>query len=181
MTDNIHDPNEDTAIQHDEQCGLKKLHIGQNLAAIRRARGMSQEYVALKLGKSQQTVSNIELMEDIPEDLLAQIAMILGVTTGYIKNYDLERIMTNNTQIINEGGQGDFFRNDNSQNSTNTLDVIKYIVSENDRLHAQALREKDTINKELKAENKLLKNEIKQLREELQEIKIRGIGGSNKK
>lgn len=177
MTDKIHDSGEDTTTQHAEQCGFKKAHIGQNIAAIRRGRGISQEYVAAKLGKSQQTVSNIELMEDVPEDLLAQIAKILNVSPEYIKNYDLERLITNNTQIINEGGQGDFICNDNSQNSTNTLDVIKYIVSENDRLHVQAINEKDAINKELKAENKLLKAEIKQLREELQQYRI---GGSKK-
>lgn len=177
MTDNIHDPSEDIEIQNDEQCVLKKAHIGQNIAAIRRSRGMSQEYVALKLGKSQQTISNIESMEEISEELLAQIAMILGVTPDYIKNYDLERVITNNnTQIINDGGRGNFLTDNSSDNTqiTNSLDVIKYIISENKRLHEKALHEKNLTIKELKAEIKLLNTDIKRLNGELQQNKMRG-------
>lgn len=173
MADKNQDAGEGAVIQHDEQCGFKKPHIGQNIAAIRRGRGISQEYVALKLGKSQQTVSNIELMEDVPEDLLAQIAMILGVTPDYIKNYDLERVITNNTQIINEGGQGEFIGAGayNDSSTTNSLDVIKYIVSENQRLNEKSLHERDLTIKELKAEMRLLKAENKRLSADLQQYK----------
>lgn len=177
MTDKIHDPDEATSSQHDEQAILKKVHIGQNIAAIRRGRGISQEYVAHKLGKSQQTVSNIELMEDVPEELLDQIAKILNISPEYIKNYDLERVIFNNTQIINEGGNGRFSVNESNTNSTNSLDVIKYIVAENNRLHVQIINEKNAINKDLKAEIKLLKADNKRLSEELQQYRI----GNNKK
>lgn len=174
MTDKIHDPDEATASQHDEQTDFKKVHIGQNIAAIRRGRGISQEYVALKLGKSQQTVSNIELMEDVPEELLIQIAKILNISPEYIKNYDLERVIYNNTQIVNEGGNARFSVKESNTNSTNSLDVIKYIVAENNRLHGQIINEKDSINKDLKAEIKLLKAEMKRLNDELQVYRISG-------
>lgn len=169
MTDIIHNPSEDNTIQYDIQCDTI-AHIGHNLAAIRRSRGMSQEYVALKLGKSQQTVSNIESMRSVPEELLAQIAMILGVTPDYVKNYDLERVMANNTQIIHDGGKGGF--NEFNDHSTNSLDVIKYIVAENERLHTQIINEKNAINKELKTEIRLLKAENKRLIGELHQAKI---------
>lgn len=178
MTTTIQEPVEDAINQHDddEQQCHKNVHVGQNIAAIRRGRGISQEYVALKLGKSQQTVSKIELMEDVPEELLTQISMILGVTAEYIKNYDLERLITNNTQIINNGGRGHFLtdnpRYNESTQITNSLDVIKYIISENKHLHEKSLQEKDLTIKELKAEIRLLKAENKRLNGELQQSRI---------
>lgn len=179
MADKIHGSGEDPVIQQFEQCGYKKTQVGQNFAAIRRGRGISQEYIASKLGKSQQTVSNIEAMEEIPEELLDQLAKILNVSPDYIKNYDLERVITNNTQIIQEGGKGNFLTDrssDNTQN-TNSLDVIKFIVAENERLHIQSLNEKNAIIKELKAEIKLQKAEIKRLNADLRQ----SVAHNNKK
>lgn len=179
MADRIHDSEEGTATQGAEQCDFKKAHIGRNIASIRRSRGMSQDYVASKLGKSQQTISDIEATEEIPQGLLEQIAQILGVAPAFIENYDLERIINNNTQVINEGGYGSFSgdsastmekETDNSTGkttNTNSLDVIKYIIAENDRLHVRLINEKNTVNRELKTEIKLLKAEIKRLNEEL--------------
>lgn len=175
MEDKVQDTGEDAiGTQHKEQNGEKKPRVGQNMAAIRRLRGISQEYVAIKLGKSQQTVSNIEAMDDISEDLLAEIAKILGVTPEYIKNYDLERVIFNNTQIVNEGGNGGFNIQEFNANTTNSLDVIKYIVAENDRLHAHIIKEKDAMIRDFKAEIRCLKADIKRLSDELQEYKIAG-------
>lgn len=191
MTDDINKV-EEAAAQPCEQPAFKKAHIGQNIAAIRRSRGISQEYVASKMGKSQQAVSNIEFQEEVSEDVLAQIAKILGVTSEYIKNYDLERVMTNNTQIINEGGRGQIVNDgqkqsineggkggfneytDNSQ-TTNSLDVIKYIIAENGRLGDQTIKEKTELIKELRAELRLVRVENKKLREEIQHLKINSV------
>lgn len=73
----------------------KVLHIGQKIERIRVFRGIKQEYLALKLGVSQQTVSKIEQQADIEEELLNQIAEVLGVTPEVIKNFDEERVTYN--------------------------------------------------------------------------------------
>jgi len=73
----------------------KVLHIGQKIERIRVFRGIKQEYLASKLGVSQQTVSKIEQQADIEEELLNQIAEVLGVTPDVIKNFDEERVTYN--------------------------------------------------------------------------------------
>lgn len=73
----------------------KPLSIGQKVERIRMFRGIKQEYLASKLGISQPQVSKIEQQEEIEEDLLKQIADILGVTPEAIKNFDDEKITYN--------------------------------------------------------------------------------------
>lgn len=77
----------------------RTYHIGYNISRIRELRGMKQEALAIELGVSQQTVSNIEKSAAIEADLLAQIAEILGVTPEAIENFDENQVlnMINNT------------------------------------------------------------------------------------
>jgi transcriptional regulator with XRE-family HTH domain len=73
----------------------KPLSIGQKVERIRMFRGIKQEYLASKLGVSQPQVSKIEQQEEIEDELLRQIADILGVTPEAIKNFDDEKITYN--------------------------------------------------------------------------------------
>ncbi|SDT68652.1 Helix-turn-helix domain-containing protein [Mucilaginibacter mallensis] len=73
----------------------KPLSLGQKVERIRMFRGIKQEYLASKLGISQSQVSKIEQQDEIEENLLKQIAEILGVTPEAIKNFDEERITYN--------------------------------------------------------------------------------------
>lgn len=73
----------------------KPLSLGQKVERIRMFRGIKQEYLASKLGISQPQVSKIEQQDEIEENLLKQIAEILGVTPEAIKNFDEERITYN--------------------------------------------------------------------------------------
>ncbi|GAC1312048.1 MAG: helix-turn-helix transcriptional regulator [Mucilaginibacter sp.] len=73
----------------------KPLHIGQKVERVRTFRGIKQEYLAQKLGVSQQTVSNIEKQDTIEDGLLKQIADILGVTPEMIKNFDEDKVTYN--------------------------------------------------------------------------------------
>lgn len=74
-------------------------HIGRKISRIRELRGMKQEALAIELGVSQQTVSNIEKSAVIEADLLAQVAKILGVTPEAIENFDEDKVLNiiNNT------------------------------------------------------------------------------------
>lgn len=93
----------------------KPLSIGQKVERIRTFRGFKQEYLASKLGVSQQTVSKIEQQEEIEEDLLKQIAEVLGVTPEVIKNFDEDKI----TYIINH--QYNIYNNEIKDNATNNF------------------------------------------------------------
>lgn len=70
----------------------KPKHIGRNISRIRELRGMKQEALAIAIGVSQQTISNIEKSETVEEDKLELIAKELGVTIEAIKNFSDEAV-----------------------------------------------------------------------------------------
>ncbi|TRX30896.1 helix-turn-helix transcriptional regulator [Flavobacterium sp. ZT3R18] len=80
----------------------KPKHIGRNISRIRELRGMKQEALAIAIGVSQQSVSNIEASETVDEEKLQAIAEILGVSAEAIKNYSDETVL-NNIQNNYEG------------------------------------------------------------------------------
>ena len=77
----------------------KPKHIGRNISRIRELRGMKQEALAIAIGVSQQSVSNIEGSEVVEEEKLNAIAEVLGVSAEAIKNYSDETVLNviNNT------------------------------------------------------------------------------------
>ena len=72
------------------ETNTKPKHIGHNISRIRELRGMKQEALAIAIGVSQQTVSNIENSEIVEEDKLKLIAKELGVTVEVLKNFSEE-------------------------------------------------------------------------------------------
>jgi len=54
--------------------GTKPKHIGRNISRIRELRGIKQEALAMAIGVSQQTISNIEGSTSVDEEKLALIA-----------------------------------------------------------------------------------------------------------
>jgi len=95
-------------------------HIGRKISRIRELRGMKQEALAIELGVSQQTVSNIEKSAAIEADLLAQVATILGVTPEAIENFNEEAVFN----IINNTFQDSSSNNNNYLCTINPLDKI---------------------------------------------------------
>ena len=77
----------------------KPKHIGRSISRIRELRGMKQEALAIAIGVSQQSVSNIEGSEVVEEEKLNAIAEVLGVSAEAIKNYSDETVLNviNNT------------------------------------------------------------------------------------
>jgi len=65
----------------------KPKHIGRNISRIRELRGMKQEALAIAIGMSQQTISNIEGSETVDDEKLNVIAEALGVSAEAIKNF----------------------------------------------------------------------------------------------
>jgi len=113
-------------------------HIGRKISRIRELRGMKQEALAIELGVSQQTVSNIEKSAAIEASLLAQVANILGVTPEAIENFSEEAVLN----IINNN----FTSHDTStlnainiQPSFNPLDKLIEAYEENKKLYERLL------------------------------------------
>src|SRR5690606_17104227 len=71
----------------------KPNHIGRKISRIRELRGMKQEALAIELGVSQQTISNMEQSETIEDEKLEQVANVLGVSADAIKNFSDESIL----------------------------------------------------------------------------------------
>ncbi|WDF63634.1 helix-turn-helix domain-containing protein [Flavobacterium sp. KACC 22763] len=71
----------------------KPKHIGRNISRIRELRGMKQEALAIAIGMSQQTISNIEGSETIDDEKLNVIATALGVSAESIKSFSDEGVV----------------------------------------------------------------------------------------
>ncbi|MBS7229924.1 helix-turn-helix transcriptional regulator [Flavobacterium psychroterrae] len=123
----------------------KPKHIGRNISRIRELRGMKQESLAVAIGVSQQSVSNIEGSENVDDEKLNAIAEVLGVSVDAIKNYSDEGVINYfnsfNDHSINQGPIG-------AQNicNFNPLDKLIDAYEENKKLYERLLQaDKDKI------------------------------------
>ena len=78
---------------------LRKRHTGRNVQRVRMYFGVKQEALAADLGITQQEVSKIEQQEEIEEEVLSQIAGVLGVSPEVIRDFDVERAIYNINNI----------------------------------------------------------------------------------
>jgi len=78
---------------------LRKRHTGRNVQRVRMYFGVKQEALAADLGITQQEVSKIEQQEEIEEEMLSQIANVLGVSSEVIRDFDVERAIYNINNI----------------------------------------------------------------------------------
>lgn len=88
----------------------KPSHIGRKISKIRELRGMKQEALAMAIGVSQQTISNIENSEEVEEEVLVKIAEALEVSVDGLKNFSEEVVLNiisntfrDNSSAINYG------------------------------------------------------------------------------
>lgn len=121
----------------------KPKHIGRNISRIRELRGMKQEALAVAMGVSQQTVSNMEGSETVDEEKLQAIAEVLGVTSEGIKNFSEEAVI-NYFNTFNETVSNSNFGHNNTC-TFNPLDKLVEAYEENKKLYerlVQAEKEK---------------------------------------
>ncbi|TDW50064.1 DNA-binding XRE family transcriptional regulator [Flavobacterium sp. 270] len=96
-------------------------HIGRNISRIRELRGMKQEALAIAIGVTQQTISNIEGSETVEDEKLNKIAEILGVSAEAIKNFSDEAVLNIIGNTLHDGS----FINGNAYNCNfNPLDKV---------------------------------------------------------
>lgn len=100
----------------------KTRHIGRNINRIRELKGMKQEALALAIGVSQQTISNLEASETIDQEKLIEIAKALEVTVEAIENFSEENVI-NYFNTFNEAVNHGHFGN-NNQCTFNPLDKV---------------------------------------------------------
>ncbi len=81
---------------------LRKRHTGRNVQRVRMYFGVKQEALAADLGITQQEVSKIEQQEEIEEEMLTQIANVLGVSPEVIRDFDVERAIYNINNSYND-------------------------------------------------------------------------------
>lgn len=125
------------------ETAAKPKHIGRNISRIRELRGMKQEALAIAIGVSQQSVSNIEGSEVVEEEKLNAIAEALGVTAEGIKNFSEEGVI-NYFNTFNEAVSSSNFGH-NSTCTFNPLDKLVEAYEENKKLYerlVQAEKEK---------------------------------------
>jgi transcriptional regulator with XRE-family HTH domain len=99
----------------------KPKHIGRNISRIRELREMKQEALAIAIGVSQQTISNIENSAIVEDDKLKEIAKALGVSAEAIKSFS-EEAAINFFNTFNDNSHGSNFLN--HQCTFNPLDKV---------------------------------------------------------
>jgi len=112
-------------------------HIGRKISRIRELRGIKQETLASELGVSQQSVSRMEQSEVLEDDVLENIAKILGVTTDAIKNFSDEAVV-NYFNTFNQSVSSSNFGHNNTC-TFNPLDKLMELVEENKKLYERLL------------------------------------------
>jgi transcriptional regulator with XRE-family HTH domain len=113
-------------------------HIGRKISRIRELRGIKQETLASELGVSQQSVSRMEQSEVLEDDVLENIAKILGVTTDAIKNFSEEAVV-NYFNTFNQSVSSSNFGHNNTC-TFNPLDKLMELVEENKKLYERLLQ-----------------------------------------
>ena len=116
-----------------------KVHIGRKISRIREIRGIKQDFLAIELGVSQQTISKIEQSEDVEDSILERIANVLGITVEGIKNFSEEAVInyfsTFNDNSSNQGAVGS-----NNYCTFNALDKLVELFEENNNLYERLLK-----------------------------------------
>jgi transcriptional regulator with XRE-family HTH domain len=128
-----------------------KMHVGRKISRIREIKGIKQDFLAIELGVSQQTISKIEQSEDVEDSTLEKIASVLGISSEAIKNFNEETILNviSNTFTSNDNSTINAI---NFQPTFNPLDKLMEVVDENKKLYERLLqseREKFEMLKEI--------------------------------
>jgi len=97
-----------------------KAHIGRKISRIRDIKGIKQDYLALELGVSQQTISKIEQSAEVDESTLEKIANILGISSDTIKNFSEEAVINVISSTFNDNASV----NSNCSINFNPIDKI---------------------------------------------------------
>lgn len=121
----------------------KPSHIGRKISKIRELRGMKQEALAMAIGVSQQTISNIENSEEVEEEVLVKIAKALEVPVEVIENFSEDAVFNIIGNTVNNHDNGALF---NFQPTFNPIEKVIALFEEKEKLYERLLQaEKDKV------------------------------------
>jgi transcriptional regulator with XRE-family HTH domain len=133
----------------------KPSHLGRKISRIRELRGIKQEYLAMELGVSQQTISRMESSETVEDELLEKVAKVLGVPVEGIKNFSEEGVVNyfNTFNDSSFSGSNGALAASNSNCTFNPLDKLMQVVEENKALYERLLKSEQEKVELLKQQN----------------------------
>lgn len=121
----------------------QKTHHGRNIKRLREMLGIKQEAIAIDLGITQQSVSELEQKEFIDDSTLKKVAKTLNVPIDAIKNMNDEATF-NYINTFNDKVESSFLNN--PINCTfNPIDKIVELYNEKEALYERMLKEKDEL------------------------------------
>ena len=121
----------------------KPSHIGRKISKIRELRGMKQEALAIAIGVSQQTISNIENSEEVEEEVLVKIAKALEVPVEVIEKFSEDAVFNIIGNTVNNHDNGALF---NFQPTFNPIEKVIALFEEKEKLYERLLQaEKDKV------------------------------------
>jgi len=134
----------------------KPSHLGRKISRIRELRGIKQEYLAMELGVSQQTISRMESSETVEDELLEKVAKVLGVHIEAIKNFSEEGVV-NYFNTFNDGSfsnnNGAFHNSGTYAPTFNPIDKLVELFDENKALYERLLKSEQEKVELLKQQN----------------------------
>lgn len=139
-------------------------HLGLNVRHIRDMLCIKQQTLADKMGISQQSISNIENKAHIEKKTLEKIAIALEVPVALIENLNLDEVIYNIQN--NYDAENAYQMKSQNNNTTNSLDILKYTIQQHQKLYEKMLQEKAEEIKVLKNQIKILEKETKELNTE---------------
>ncbi len=125
----------------------KVIHEGRNVKRIREILGIKQEALAMDLGLSQQTISQLEQKEALDAEVLEKIAKSLKVPVEAIKNFDEQTAINiiSNTFHNNSHDNSSFYSS--ALNYQPTFNPIDKVVE----LYERMLKDKNEMIEKLEA------------------------------
>ncbi|MDR2921629.1 MAG: helix-turn-helix domain-containing protein [Tannerella sp.] len=112
-------------------------HLGLNVRHLREMLCIKQQTLADKMGISQQTISNIENKAYLDKKTLEKIALALEIPVALIENLNLDEVIYNIQN--NYDAENAFQMKSQNNNTTNSLDILKYTIQQHQKLYEKRI------------------------------------------
>lgn len=113
----------------------KEVHEGRNVKRIREILGIKQDDLAIRMGLTQQAVSQLEAKESIDREILEKVSKALGISVDAIKRFNEEMAINIFSNTFN-----DHAVNMNYQCTFNPIEKWMEVVEENKKLYERLLQ-----------------------------------------
>lgn len=112
------------------------VHQGHNVKRIREIFGIKQDALAIKLGLSQQAVSQLEQKEILDKAILEKLSSALGISEDVIKDFQDDKAI----HIVSNNNYHDNAASVSVQYNFNPLEKWLETIEENKKLYERLLQ-----------------------------------------